>query len=193
MPGFDNPTSKKRRKKVIITPDLHTDYIVLGENIVMLSLEFAKKLIDMPTLDNKIDREKSLTSTESCREIPLYGTTRCGEPIFAQENISGYYAVDASNIINDEEYFYLRAKGDSMIRSHIVDGALVLIKKQPTIDNGQIAAVLVNGEEATLKRVKFLEEAVILYPDNPAHQSKIYKTDEVKILGVVKEIIIKTI
>ncbi|NHM28897.1 helix-turn-helix domain-containing protein [Desulfofundulus sp. TPOSR] len=116
--------------------------------------------------------------------IPILGVIRAGEPIYADENIIDWVEVPAEEVKNGE-YFYLRVKGDSMIGSRIYPGDIVLVRRQETVDNGQIAVVLVNDEEATLKRVKFLEEAVILYPDNPKYQPQIYRIDEVRILGRV--------
>jgi len=78
--------------------------------------------------------------------------------------------------------------GDSMSGSRIQPGDKVLVRKQDYLDNGQIAVVLVNDEEATLKRVKHIDEAIILYPDNPKYQPQIYRTEEVKILGRVVEV-----
>lgn len=116
--------------------------------------------------------------------IPILGVIRAGEPIYADENIIDWVEVPAEEVKNGE-YFYLRVKGDSMTGSRIYPGDIVLVRRQETVDNGQIAVVLVNDEEATLKRVKFLEEAVILYPDNPKYQPQIYRIDEVRILGRV--------
>jgi repressor LexA len=80
--------------------------------------------------------------------------------------------------------FYLRAKGDSMVPT-IPDGALVLVREQPEVESGAIAAVLVNGDtEATLKRVKRQGSLVILMPDNPEYEPIIVTTDNpARIIG----------
>jgi repressor LexA len=117
-------------------------------------------------------------------KIPVLGTISPGLPLYADQNIIGYKNVPLDDV-KGGEHFFLVVKSDSMIGSRIYQGDKVLVRRQEEIENGQIAVVLVNKEEATLRRVKFLEEAVILYPDNPKYQPQVYKADEVKILGRV--------
>ncbi len=114
-------------------------------------------------------------------EIPLVGTIACGNPILAQENILEY--VSSPCFLKAD--FALRCKGDSMINARIYDGDIVYIKKQSTVDNGQIAAVLI-GEEATLKRVYLYHNKIVLTPENPAYEPLVYTNEElneVQILG----------
>ncbi len=114
-------------------------------------------------------------------KIPLIGTIACGEPILAEENIDGE--------VNIPEHIYadfaLRCKGDSMIDARICDGDIVYIKQQPTVDNGQIAAVLI-GEEATLKKVFLSEDTVTLMACNTQYAPMVFsgeKLNEIRILG----------
>lgn len=114
-------------------------------------------------------------------KVPLLGTIACGEPILAVENMDG--KVDVPESIHAD--FALRCKGDSMINARIYDGDIVYIRKQDTVENGEIAAVLI-GDEATLKRVKALEDRIILEPANPMYDPLVYRsseTEEVRILG----------
>lgn len=115
------------------------------------------------------------------RKIPLLGTVACREPILAAENIEE--EIDIPEHIKAD--FALRCKGDSMTDIHINDGDIVYIRRQPTVDNGQIAAVLV-GEEATLKRFYFDGDIVTLMPCNTAMQPLVYsgsQLEEIRILG----------
>lgn len=97
--------------------------------------------------------------------IPLIGEISCGDPITAVENITGYIAEPASRLPSGV-LFYLRARGDSMNPS-IEDGSLVLIREQADVENGEIAAVLLDGDtKATLKRVKKDGKTLLLVPDN---------------------------
>ena len=84
------------------------------------------------------------------KKFPLLGEIACGEPIFATEEHESY--VEAGADIRAD--FCLKAKGDSMINARIMDGDIVFIRKQPTVNNGQIAAVIID-DEATLKRVYY--------------------------------------
>lgn len=98
--------------------------------------------------------------------IPIIGEIACGDPITAEENIEGYTEETFERPIPSGNLFALRCKGHSM-EPTIHDGALVTIREQPTVEDGEIAAVLVNGNnEATLKRVKHQGKLIMLMPDN---------------------------
>lgn len=94
--------------------------------------------------------------------VPIIGDIACGQPITAEENIKGYAEVD-QRIHAD---FALRCVGDSMINARIFDGDLVFIRQQPDVNNGEIAAVAIDGE-ATLKRVYKYPNRIELRPENP--------------------------
>jgi repressor LexA len=117
------------------------------------------------------------------KAFPLLGEITCGEPAYAEEQhetmVESTEAIDAD--------FCLRAKGDSMSGSQIDDGDIVFIKQMPMVDNGDIAAVLIDNE-TTLKRVDYDPDAgiLILMPDNPAYRPLVYKGEElnrIRILG----------
>lgn len=113
--------------------------------------------------------------------VPLLGTIACGEPILAAENIEDN--VEVPEHIHAD--FALRCKGDSMINARIHDGDIVYIRQQPSVNNGEIAAVLIE-DEATLKRVYVYEDHVVLQPENPAYAPLVYFKDAmqaVRILG----------
>lgn len=117
------------------------------------------------------------------RRIPLLGEIACGVPIFADENFESY--VEAGAEIRCD--FALRAKGDSMINARICDGDIVFIRKQPTVDNGEIAAVLIE-DEATLKRVYFdkKDKKILLGAENSKYPPLVYvgeELDHITILG----------
>lgn len=123
-------------------------------------------------------------------KLPVLGVIRAGEPILAVENIIGWEEVD-EDAVKDGEYFFLRVTGDSMKDAHIPDGSFVLVRKQDYVDDGKIAVILVNNEEATVKKIKYVNEKVMLLPANPAYEPQIYNIDEVRIIGKVVEIKIK--
>ena len=119
----------------------------------------------------------------STKSFPLLGDIACGKPIMANEEKELYVEVGA-NISAD---FCLRAKGDSMIGARIYDGDIVFIKKQEMVDNGEIAAVIIE-DEATLKRVNYYPEKnlLILKAENPDYEDLIYtgeQLDHIIILG----------
>ncbi|EOH94785.1 helix-turn-helix domain-containing protein [Enterococcus pallens] len=100
-------------------------------------------------------------------KIPILGAISCGEPILAEQNFDGYREEIAETLPSPaDNLFYLRAKGDSM-SPRIPEGSYVMIQKQPNVEDGEVAAVIVNGdEEATLKRVKRQNGIVMLIADN---------------------------
>lgn len=101
--------------------------------------------------------------------IPIIGEIACGDPIMAEENIDGYRDVVSSHVPYGN-IFYLRAKGHSM-EPTIPDGSYVMVREQPEVEDGQIAAVLVDDdEEATIKRVRHQGNLIVLMPDNPDYK-----------------------
>ena len=124
------------------------------------------------------------TPVRAVQFLPLLGAIACGEPILAEENIECYIPVP-SDIRCD---FLLKCKGDSMIDANISDGDYVYIRQQDTVENGEIAAVMVIGvdAEATLKRVYIDGDCITLMPCNAARSPKQYSGEQaaaVRILG----------
>lgn len=123
--------------------------------------------------------------------IPVLGRVAAGLPMFANEDIIDWEeapkAWEASG-----DYFGLKIKGRSM-EPRICDGDVVIVRKQDYCNNGQIAIVLVNGEDATCKRVMFTDDGITLVPLNPLHPKQEYSTEAIRllpvtILGVVVEL-----
>lgn len=115
------------------------------------------------------------------RKIPLIGSIACGAPILAEEHVEDY--IDIPKKIQAD--FALTCKGDSMINARIFDGDIVYIRQQEVVDNGQIAAVLIDGE-ATLKRVQLYDDHISLEPENPQYRPLVYwekEMNQIRILG----------
>lgn len=136
--------------------------------------------------------EKQIDLSGSIRPItkksfPLLGEIACGEPIFAAENIETYIEAD-SDIKAD---FCLVCKGNSMINAQIEDGDIVFIRQQSSVDNGQIAAVLID-DEVTLKRVYYYpdDNKVVLNAENPAFPPLVYIGDQLKLIRIIGRAVI---
>ena len=143
-----------------------------------------EKLADaLGVMKNDIDpRYSSLGATNlkqvptKTKKVPILGTIACGDPITADENIEGYRETIA-DLLPSGTVFYLKAKGQSM-EPTIPNGSYVLIREQPTVEDGEIAAVLVdNDSEATLKRIKHQGDIVMLMPDNHEYDPIILSDD----------------
>lgn len=130
------------------------------------------------TLDSSKNRAISLPGG---RGLPIVGVVTAGQPILATENIEGYLPWDA-----DAGCFALRVRGDSMMNAGILSGDKVIVRPQPTAENGEIVVALL-GEEATVKRLSRSNGEVWLLPENPAYDP-IDGRDAV-ILGKVKTVI----
>lgn len=114
--------------------------------------------------------------------IPIIGTIACGQPINAVQNIEGYVEELVDNLPKGS-LFYLKAKGDSMSPT-IPDGSQVLIREQSDVENGEVAAVLLNETECTLKRIKKAGNVLLLMPDNSKYEPIIASQETpCKILG----------
>lgn len=127
------------------------------------------------------DEEKAISLSNiypiELKSFPLLGEVACGKPIYVNEDRESY--IMAGTDIKAD--FCLKAKGDSMVNARIRDGDIVFIRKQDIVNNGEIAAVVVNNQpEATLKRFYYYPEKnmVILKAENPAHEDQIYINEE---------------
>lgn len=159
-------------------------------NIPLDKLELLAKVLDTTTTyitgwgaaDSKMPDYPNIYNIET-RKIPLLGEIAAGEPIFAEEDHESF--IEAGSNLNAD--FCLKVQGDSMINARINDGDIVFIRKQPMVENGEIAAVIIDNE-ATLKRVYYYPEdnKLILNPENPRYAPFVYVGEElqsVRILG----------
>jgi len=117
------------------------------------------------------------------KKIPILGKTACGDPIFSPNYDDGYALIGE----NFEADFALEAKGDSMKDAGICDGDTVYFKEQDMVDNGQIAAVFIDGE-VTLKRVYYYRDKnkLVLRPENPEYEPLVFvngELDSIRIIG----------
>ncbi len=127
---------------------------------------------------------------EQAIRIPIVGRIRAGEPILAQEQVEGHVVIDggwlgAPAAPRSAEHFALKVTGDSMLTAGILDGDFVIVRQQPTAENGEIVVVLL-GDEATVKRFFKEEDHVRLQPEHPTMEPIIVgKQQPLAILGKV--------
>lgn len=121
-------------------------------------------------------------------KIPILGSIAAGNPQRAEEDIEGYTYTELNQ---GYTYFALRVNGDSMNAANIPDGSLLVVREQPTLENGEIGVIRVNGDEATVKRFTRAGDIVMLAPQsyNPKHQTQVYnlQTDDISVIGKVME------
>lgn len=130
-------------------------------------------------------------SVPDSKWIPVLGAVAAGVPIEAIEDIEDYEEI-SPEMAASGDYFALRIKGDSM-EPKISNGDVVIVRRQSDCETGDMAVVLVNGDEATVKRIKKRPEGLMLIPNNPAYEPMFYSAEEVvklpvQILGKVVEL-----
>lgn len=155
--------------------------------------------VPLTSLDNK-SKETGIEDIDAIEldnndflKIPIVGSIRAGEPIFAEDNFEGYVPMLRwGHSSNDITYFGLRVKGDSM-NLEFIEGTLLVIEKTPCIETGEIGVIRVDGDEATVKKVSIENEFITLIPmsTNPHYIPHTYnlKTDDVEVIGKVVQAI----
>ena len=153
------------------------------KNLKRETIKKLSEIFDVPPssfIDADYMNFNNVISFPKMNRIPLVGTIACGTPVLATENLDGEVTVPEE--INAD--FALRCKGDSMIDARIMNGDIVYIRQQPTVENGEIAAVLID-EEATLKRVYLSENTITLVACNSKYQPFVYTGEQLSDIRIL--------
>lgn len=126
---------------------------------------------------------------EDMVSIPIVGTIKAGTDGLALSDYSGYSTLSINDLDNEYDYFWLKVKGDSMIGDGIFDGDLALIKKTSEFTNGNICAVIIDGEEGTLKHIKKDETSIVLSASNPAYSPRVFIGNDMKEIYVAGKLV----
>ena len=140
-----------------------------------------------------LDEAGASVSVRRGVRVPIIGEIRAGSPIITEETLVGY---DFAEVEDENDYFFLTVRGDSMKNIGMLEGSLVLFKKQQYAENGDVVACLVGGDSATVKRFFKDKRGVRLEPENEDYSPILlspedFETGEARILGVAREIKIK--
>lgn len=172
-----------RYEKGLRQPDNET--LINMANYFNVQTDYLLGLIDTKS---KTDLPSNAIITDEYITVPLIGVIRAGEPIYAEQNILGYFSLPKM-LISSGEHFYLKVIGDSMDMEGIYEDGYVLVRRQEELENGEIAVVIVNGNEATVKKFYKTDNQVTLVPrsTNPIHQPIVIdlKKTELKVIGKV--------
>lgn len=199
---FTNDSILERIKEVMKSKRINAALLSQKTGILPSTLwRYLHGKVDMPLKIIKqiaygLDTEPSyLLGLENLEKelvkIPVLGEIACGAPLFADSNITEYMSIQASSLSGKpSEYFFLRAHGNSM-NPTIKDGSKVLIHSQDIVENNEIAAVLLlDSNEATLKRIRKSGDSMILMPDNLDFSPIVVSQDtRIRILGKAVQVI----
>ena len=134
-----------------------------------------------------MDIEQPQLETLPVKKIPVVSKISAGLPIYSEENLVDYIYFATNKLNSDKEEFGLKVSGDSMDKI-FQDGDIVVVEKDSVVENGQLGVVMVNGYNATVKRIRYNGDQIILIPEsnNQSHYPQVYgENDEVKVVGRV--------
>ena len=154
------------------------DSLETNNKIAKLNANFSKDSSIKPETDTT-----HLLSSVHAKALPVMGRIAAGVPIEAISQVSHNVAIPGHMLRNGGDHYALEVKGDSMIEEGINDGDIVVIKETKTAVNGDIVVALVKDSEATLKRFFYRGDAIALEAANPAYETRIVPSDQVKVQG----------
>ena len=155
---------------------------VLYENLAAKGILRRKRDGNLQFVKDVVDNDNVRAQTV---DVPLVGMVSCGAPILAEENVQAKFPVSTKLAKPPHKYFLLKAKGDSMNLKGINDGDMVLVRQQPTAQNGDTVVALID-EEATVKEYHAAGETVVLKPRSKDKEHKpILLTKDFQVQGVV--------
>ena len=138
-------------------------------------------------MDIKKPEPQPQLETLPVKKIPVVSKISAGLPIYSEENLIDYIYFATNKLNSDKEEFGLKVSGDSMDKI-FQDGDIVVVEKDSIVENGQLGVVMINGYNATVKRIRYNGDQIILIPEsnNTNHYPQVYdKDDDVKIIGRV--------
>lgn len=179
------------RKK--LSNDLKVKYTTLSDWINAKTypridkIELLADYFNVTKADLVEDKERQVLETLPVKKIPVVSKISAGLPIYSEENLIDYIYFATNKLNSDKEEFGLKVSGDSMDKI-FQDGDIVVVEKDSVVENGQLGVVMVNGYNATVKRIRYNGDQIILIPEsnNQSHYPQVYgKNDEVKVVGRV--------
>lgn len=187
--GFAEVIKKERQKRNYTQQELAKALNVSASTVGMWEqnsrvpkLEKLEEIADFFNIN--LDELSGQTPSNTCGgiRIPVLGSVRAGIPLEAIEDIVDYEEIPEA-MARSGEYFGLMIRGDSM-SPVFVEGDVVIVRKQESADTGDAVIALVNGDEATIKRLKRTQEGIVLIPNNPEYLPMVYTNEQIKNLPV---------
>ncbi|SDR83388.1 repressor LexA [Paenibacillaceae bacterium GAS479] len=192
----DNPATPELNRALAEVTGGDVEKLLTAALIEKAPIEIKEKFEKLNMLKEKraayaqaqiVEESSSEYLAGNITKVPVLGSIAAGQPIDRIELIEDVEYVNKS-VIRSGEAFALKVKGDSMIGDNILDGDIVICIKQPEVNPTDIAVVAVEGETATIKRVKCMSEMCLLMPSNPKLQPIIVHASSIQIIGKVVEV-----
>lgn len=194
------PDIKSRRKELNLTLEQVGNLVGVGKSTVRKwetgdienmkrdkIVKLAKALKVSPSYIMGIEDEQPQLETLPVKKIPVVSKISAGLPIYSEENLIDYIYFATNKLNSYKEEFGLKVSGDSMDKI-FQDGDIVVVEKDSIVENGQLGVVMINSYNATVKRIRYNGDQIILIPEsnNTNHYPQVYsQDDEVKIIGRV--------
>lgn len=204
MPMSTGERMKARRKELCLSAETIAERIHVSPTTIYryekgdiekvpsdVLIEIAAALHTTPAYLMGWEEDENTASSPRAVKIPVLGKVAAGLPITTVENVLDYEEIPSS-LAATGDFVALQIKGQSM-EPRIYEGDVVIVKVQPTAETGDLAVVIVNGDEATVKKMKILPEGILLQPFNPTYQPMFYSCSDieskpVRIFGKVVEL-----
>ncbi len=148
----------------------------------------AIKIIDKNSRYNE-NSQVHMIANNSEKEIHIFGRIAAGTPIEAIQHSEGYLNIPQHMIKNNNQHYALKVSGSSMIDAGILDGDIAILEKTSNVNNGDIVVALIDGQEATLKRIRKKTNSIALEPANKKFETRIFGLGRVEIQGKLTGII----
>jgi repressor LexA len=169
---------------------IHRLIIALEERGFIRRMHNKARAIEI--IDNKKDslnKDQFHVLEDSRRKVNIYGKIAAGTPIEAIQHSEGYLNIPDHMIKNNNQHYALKVSGTSMVDAGILDGDLAILEKTTDVNNGDIVVALIDGQEATLKRIRRKTNSIALEPANKKFETRIFGLGRVEIQGKLVGII----
>lgn len=173
-------------------------YLMCWDDESVKTYKFVKTLTDSGNAsaqskeeDKAIDRMLAASRTyepQNMIPVPIVGNVAAGYTCLAETDIEGYSLVDSESLLSGYEYMWLKVKGQSM-EPLLLEGDLVLVRLQDTVENGNYAIVIVDEEDGLVKEVKLDDDSITLISKNPYYPPRQFKGKDLKRVRIVGKVV----
>lgn len=192
--GLLTPELEEQMSRISVLKQLAEDHKAAQEAVRQTTDNATKAALEVKAAESEynflveLEKKGQAEHVQEFIRVPVLGHIAAGLPLFAAEHIEDYEYIPKNGFV-EGEVFSLEVKGDSMVGARIYPGDRVLVRVQPEVEDGDIAVVNVDGENATLKRVRRINGKTLLFAENPQYKPMTVKSEDARICGKVVRVI----